>query len=361
VTLERAVSVAGFDGAPTVLLARPDDIRWLTGFTGGTATALFDRETRSGTLIVDGRYAGRARDEVAASGSPFEICEVRAASGAEDALVVLAAGRAVGVDPSHVTAERMSGLESRLCVVREASGLDELRRVKDPVELASIRDACRIADAALSAVVADGLAGRSERAVRNRLEWEMRERGADDVAFATIVATGPNGARPHHEPGDDVIESGHTVVVDMGARVRGYRSDMTRTIAVGNLGRALAAMLEIVREAQEAGLAAVRAGTEARAVDAAARSVFAAAGVGHEYLHGTGHGVGLAIHEFPILGPSCGTRLLAGEVVTVEPGLYREGVGGVRIEDLVVVTGSDPVILTSSAKDLSCPPSAPTT
>ncbi|MFM9225773.1 MAG: M24 family metallopeptidase [Actinomycetota bacterium] len=359
-TLRRAISVAGLDGAPTVLLSRLDDIRWLTGFTGGTATALFDRESRCGTLLVDGRYAGRARDEVAASGAPFEIREVRTASAADDAVLALSAGRGVGVDPSHVTAERMSALESRVQVVRERSGLDELRRVKDTDELDAIRDACRIADAALAAVVADGLAGRTERAVRNRLEWEMRERGADDVAFATIVATGPNGARPHHEPGDDVIGAGHAVVIDMVARVRGYRSDMTRTITVGTLGRDLAEMLETVREAQAGGLSSVRAGVEGRAVDAAARSVFAMAELEHEYLHGTGHGVGLAIHEFPILGPSCETRLLAGEVVTVEPGLYREGVGGVRIEDLVVVTGSDPVILTASAKDLSCPPSAPT-
>lgn len=357
----RAARLAEIDGAPVTLVVRADDIRWLTGFTGGTATAVFDRERRSGVLLVDGRYAERARAEIEESAAPFEIRRVGSASSLDDEIASIAGGRGVGVDPGHVTAARMAALETRHRVQREDPGFDGLRRVKDGGERSAIAAACAIADAALAAVLGDGIVGRSEKQVRNRLEWEMRERGADDTAFPTIVATGPNGARPHHEPSDDVVARGHAVVIDMGARVGGYRSDMTRTVVVGSLDRELSTMFDIVRRAQEAGLAAVRAGTAGREVDAAVRAVFAECGVEHEYLHGTGHGVGLAIHENPILGPSCETRLLAGEVVTVEPGLYREGVGGVRIEDLVVVTDSVPDILTSCPKDLSCPPSAPTT
>ena len=356
----RAELLAGTEGSDVMYVARIDDVRWLTGFTGGTATALFDRTTGAGMLFVDGRYASRARTEVDSARAPFDVVEIRSAAALDESVVSIVKDRRLAVDPAHVTAERMSALSGRLTVCHERSPIDGLRRVKDDTERDAIAEACRIADAALSAVVADGLCGRTERAVRNRIEWEMRERGADDVAFPTIVATGPNGARPHHEPGEDLIEPGHAVVIDMGARVDGYRSDMTRTVAVGGLGTDLGSMFDTVRRAQQAGLEAVSAGVLGRDVDRAVRAVFASADVEHEYLHGTGHGVGLAIHEFPILGPACEAHLLAGEVVTVEPGLYREGVGGVRIEDLVVVTDSAPDILTATAKDLSCPPSAPT-
>lgn len=360
-TRHRSESLSRTAGAEVLHLSRIDDVRWLTGFTGGTATAIFDRAAAAGRLFVDGRYAARARAEIGRSGAPFEVVEIRSSAALDAELAAAVGGRELGVDPSHVTAERMSTLASSLRVCEEKSPIDGLRRVKDATERDAIAEACRIADLALQAVVADGICGRTERTVRNRLEWEMRERGADDVAFPTIVATGPNGARPHHEPGTDTIEPGHAVVIDMGARVDGYRSDMTRTVAVGALDRGLAAMYETVVEAQRAGVDAVVAGRRGREIDAAVRAVFVAAGVEHEYLHGTGHGVGLAIHEFPILGPACDVSLLEGEVVTVEPGLYREGVGGVRIEDLVVVTDADPHILTASPKDLSCPPSAPTT
>jgi Xaa-Pro aminopeptidase len=185
--------------------------------------------------------------------------------------------------------------------------------------------------------------------------------GADDVSFPTIVASGPNAARPHHEAGERVISEGDVVIVDMGAEVGGYRSDMTRTLTVGSVPADTGEMWDIVRMAQQAGLDTVRAGVEGREVDAAVRAVFSRHGVEHEYLHGTGHGVGLLIHEQPILGPSCTERLLEGEVVTVEPGLYRGGTGGVRIEDLVVVTATGCRILTQTPKELPCPPSARTT
>jgi Xaa-Pro aminopeptidase len=267
----------------------------------------------------------------------------------------------VSVDPHAVTAAFMDELGSRVHVVREPGPVAGLRRVKDGSEVELIERAASIADAAIQTVVADGLAGRTEAEVRLRLDGEMLRLGADDVSFPTIVASGPNGARPHHEPSRREIVGGDMVVIDMGAAVGGYRSDMTRTVAVGSVDPALALMHRIVAGAQAAGLSAVREGAAGSEVDGAVRAVYREHGVEHEYLHGTGHGVGLVIHETPIMGPSCSEVLSAGEVVTVEPGLYRKGVGGVRIEDLVVVTATGCRILTHTPKELSCPPSARTT
>lgn len=235
------------------------------------------------------------------------------------------------------------------------------RRSKDPDALALTELCARIADDAVAAVLAAGLEGRTERQVQSDLDSAMAGFGAESVSFPTIVAAGPNGAEPHHVPGDRVIRGGDAVVIDVGACVSGYRSDMTRTVFVGEPSAEFAEMRAIVHEAQSAGLAEVCGGNNASAVDAAVRRVFSAHGVEHEYLHLTGHGVGLVIHEHPILGPTCNAVLQAGEVVTVEPGLYRVGTGGVRIEDLVVVTESGCRILTKTPKEPSCPPSAQTT
>lgn len=234
-------------------------------------------------------------------------------------------------------------------------------RSKGPDLLALTEAAALIADRALEQVLARGLAGRSERDVQRDLDDAMSDLGADGLSFPTIVATGPNAAEPHHEPGDDVIVEGHAVVIDMGAELGGQRSDMTRTVFIGSPSAEVARMWVIAREAQNAGLECVREGAEARTIDAAVRTVFEREGVLGDYLHLTGHGVGRVIHEHPILGPTCGAVLQEGEVVTVEPGLYRGGVGGVRIEDLVVVTATGFRTLTNSPKELSCPQSARTT
>lgn len=357
-TSQRAGRVASSNGAELLLLARLDDVRWLTGFTGGTGWALFDKSTSRGVLMVDGRYGERASAEVATTGAPFDVVVSSSATTHDDHLCSVAGARAIAVDPAHVTAARMTALRSRCDVLEEASPFDELRRTKDAAEVALMEHAASIADAALAAVVADGICGRTERQIRNRLEMLMREAGADEPAFATIVAAGGNGARPHHEPDDTVVRDGDAVVIDIGARVSGYRSDMTRTVLVGRIEGETMEMFESVKRAQDAGLTAVRAGVAGSEVDQACRRVFRDAGREHEFVHGTGHGVGLAIHEHPILGPRCTTTLLANEVVTVEPGLYRVGSGGVRIEDLVVVEEHGHRTLTRSPKDLTCPPSA---
>ncbi len=343
------------DGAEFVLILRLEDIRWLTGFTGGTAQLLVRCSNHEAWLLVDGRYFERAQDETRASRASVHIERVVPDISTDEMIARIVGASPVAVDPTHVTAHFMTVLQSHCTVVKEGTQLDDLRRVKDDAEISLIASAAGIADNALASVVADGIRGKTERQIRNQLDHLMREAGADDVAFDAIVATGPLGARPHHEPSDAVVELGHGVVIDFGAMVHGYKSDMTRTIRVGAVSAEYQRMFELVLEAESAGIASVKAGVVGSAVDAAARAVFLREGVDHEYVHGTGHGIGLYIHEQPILSPRCTAVLGVNEVVTVEPGLYRGGVGGVRIEDLVVVTGDSCRILTQTPKDLTCP------
>jgi len=351
----RLSRINSVDGAEFILVLRLEDIRWLTGFTGGTAQLLVRRSTHDAWLLVDGRYFERATDEITNSCASVHIERVVPDISTDEMIARIVGASTVAVDPTHVTAHFMTVLQSHCTVLAENTQLDDLRRVKDESEIALIARAATIADIALSTVVADGLLGKTEKQVRNRLDHLMREGGADDVAFETIVATGPLGARPHHEPSDAIVEDGHGVVIDFGAMVHGYKSDMTRTIRVGAVSGEYQRMFELVLEAESAGIASVKAGVLGAAVDAAARAVFLREGVDHEYVHGTGHGIGLYIHEQPILSPRCTAVLGVNEVVTVEPGLYRGGVGGVRIEDLVVVTGDSCRILTHTPKDLTCP------
>jgi Xaa-Pro aminopeptidase len=194
--------------------------------------------------------------------------------------------------------------------------------------------------------------GRSERSIAVALEHEMRMRGASDPSFPSIVASGERGALPHASPGDEEVERGTLVTFDLGVRLDGYCSDCTRTWATGELPDPLAEAYELVLRAQLAALDAVRPGPEGREIDAVARDLIADAGHGDHFGHGLGHGVGLEVHEAPRLARTGADRLVAGNVVTVEPGVYLPGVGGVRIEDLVVVTGEGRDVLTRTTKEL---------
>jgi Xaa-Pro aminopeptidase len=356
----RLPQLKAIDASPFQLCHRYEDIRWLTGFTGSTAVLLVDKRDGTGHLIVDGRYLERAEDEIRRSNSPTSVHLINGATTVDDEIASIVGDCQVGVDGTHITAAQLVRLQSKMTVVLEDTPLDQLRRVKDSNEIELIDAAAQIAAHALNALLEDGLIGRSERDVRNQLDHLMRMGGADDVGFDTIVATGANAARPHHEPSDTRIENGHMVVIDFGAELQGYRSDMTRTVCVGNVSTELRGMFEIVREAQAAGVSAVRAGVAGSEIDGAVRKVFAREGVEHEYVHGTGHGIGLFIHEPPIFSPRCDMVLGVNEVVTVEPGLYRKGVGGVRIEDLVVVSDKNCRTLTNTPKDLICPRSPQT-
>jgi Xaa-Pro aminopeptidase len=349
-----ALEAAGCAG---LLVSQLTNVRYLSGFTGSAGLLLIVDGTA--VLITDGRYEEQAVAQVEASGAQVEVVIGR--TQAEQR--TLLSGRAEGVERLGLEADHVTWADQRryaewlpdVELLPTAGMVEALRAVKDAAELARIEAACAIADAALAEVVAHLEHGPTEIAFGLALDGAMRERGADDVSFETIVASGPNGSKPHHRPGDRAIGTGDLVVIDFGALVDGYHSDMTRTIAVGGLAALDATqrrMLEVVTEAQAAGVAAVHAGASTRAVDTACRDVITEAGWGEAFVHGTGHGVGLDIHEDPRVSWAADATLADGHVVTVEPGVYLPGHGGVRIEDTVVVTEAGCRTLTRAPKAL---------
>lgn len=336
------------------------NVRWLTGFTGsnGAVALLPDRLV----LVTDGRYRDRAADELAAAGVEAEIVIGFTQAEQHEAFVSAFAGLGrVGAEAASLTHAKWQRLANDLQLVAADGQIEDERRVKDAGEIARIADACRAADAALAEVaplLGDGL---TEADVRTELEYRMRCHGADGPSYDTIVASGPNhAARPHHQPSRRTIVEGDTVVIDVGAMVDGYHSDMTRSYVIGEPTAAQRELYEVLLEIQLAGLSAVRSGVATRDVDAVCRSMATQGGYGDWFLHSTGHGVGLLIHEEPYESPVSESHLRVGDVVTVEPGLYRVGFGGFRIEDLIEVTETGCRILTESPKDTPCLPSPPT-
>jgi Xaa-Pro aminopeptidase len=336
------------------------NVRWLTGFTGsnGSVAVLPDRLV----LVTDGRYRDRAADELAAAGVEAEIVVGFTQASQHEAFVAAFEGiDTIGAEARSLTYAKWRTLGADLKLVAADGLVEDERRVKDPGEIARIARACRYADAALAEVapmLGDGL---SEADVRTELEYRMRRHGADGPSYDTIVASGPDhAARPHHHAGDRMIVEGDSVVIDVGALVDGYHSDMTRSYVIGEPTNQQTDLYDLLLEIQLAGIAAVGPGAPARDVDAACRSMAMISGYGDWFLHSTGHGVGLLIHEDPFESPVSKSDLRVGDVVTVEPGLYRVGFGGFRIEDLVEVSDTGCRILTESPKDTPCPPSPPT-
>jgi Xaa-Pro aminopeptidase len=262
----------------------------------------------------------------------------------------------VGCESTHVTVDQhqqwTEAVES-LELVPTKDLVEDLRIVKDAEELAFIRRAVELSDAAFTHITQWLEPGVTESAVAWELEAFMRAHGADDIAFPLIVASGPNAAMPHAHPSDREIREGEPIVMDLGARVGGYCSDLTRTICLGEPDGMLRRIYSIVLGAQEAAEYAMRAGLKGSTVDAITRDLIEAAGHGEHYGHGLGHGVGLAVHEGPRASRTSEDVLQAGMVVTVEPGIYVEGWGGVRIEDLVVVREQGIEILTTAPKGLA--------
>jgi Xaa-Pro aminopeptidase len=347
---------AALTGCDALLVTHLTNIRYLTGFTGSAALLVVQGD--GAVLVTDGRYEEQAPGEVTAAGAPVAVEIGRTGEAQRDLVQAALAGVAtVGLEADHVSwAEQRHLDEGWLpdATLVPTSGLVEaLRVVKDEGEVARIEAACTIADDALAAVAPLLEEGPTELAFAQALDAEVRRRGADDISFETIVASGPNGSRPHHQPTARAIEPGDLVVIDFGALVDGYHSDMTRTLAIGGRGRLGAEqerMLEVVGAAQAAGVDAVAPGAPTKAVDEACRTVIAAAGWGDAFVHGTGHGVGLDIHEDPRVGATTDAMLAPGHVVTVEPGVYLPGHGGVRIEDTVLVTPSGRRTLTRAPK-----------
>jgi Xaa-Pro aminopeptidase len=354
---------ARFDHAQALLISDLTNVRWLTGFTGSNGWVLVTPHEM--VVVTDGRYGDQATAELAECGVEARVLVGLSGGEIIDLLArELAPFASVGFESAHVTYEeflRYQGIFKPSLV--PAGGVVEAeRRHKDDGEIARMAEACRITDIALADVLQDCvLAGHTEAEVRNRLEIRMRELGATGPSYETIVATGPvNAARPHHRPTDTIIEHGHTVIIDVGALYDGYHSDMTRTFVAGPPTPQQQELYEVVLAAQCAGVAAVEAGLSTAELDSVCRDAIAEAGYGEWFSHGTGHGVGLLIHEDPFINRTGDLKLQVGDVVTVEPGLYREGFGGIRVEDLVVVTDSGCRVLTASPKDSPCPPSPPT-
>jgi Xaa-Pro aminopeptidase len=324
------------------------NVRYLTGYTGSNGIAVVGPGLR--LFFTDFRYLTQAAEQV----PDFELIR-----GQRDLLGEVAErleGR-VGFEDATVSVrrhERLRGLVGeRVELVPAGDLVEELRAVKEPGEVERIREAARLADEALTAVLERGIVGRSEHDVAVDLEHTMRVLGAEGPSFPSIVAHGAHGALPHAEPRGEAIAGGTLVTIDWGAVVEGYCSDCTRTFATGEISGEAEAGYRLVLEVQEKSVEAVRAGAHGKEVDALGRSEIEAAGHGDHYGHGLGHGVGLEVHEGPNMSPRSKDTLVAGNVVTVEPGIYVPGSFGVRIEDLVVVTDDGCDVLSGLPKSLT--------
>lgn len=332
------------------------NVRYLTGFTGSNAAVLIGADPDRDAIATDGRYRTQVAEQV-----PDLPAVITRALLTELAATV--PDVALGFEADQLTVAEHTALVEELAprpLVPTTGITAALREVKDAAELDLLRRACAISDQGLAALVGAKLIrpGLTEKTVARALESFMLDRGADGIAFETIVAAGANSAIPHHRPTDAVLATGDFVKIDFGAQFAGYHADITRTFVLGEPADWQVEIYELVRAAQEAGVAAVQPGARAVDVDAAARTVIANAGYGEQFAHGLGHGVGLEIHEAPSIGALATGTLLAGAAVTVEPGIYLPGRGGVRIEDSVIVgpagprDSAGPEIMTTSPKNL---------
>ena len=340
--LEEPLLVAG----PPYVLGGQANVRYLTGLQSSNAAVLVEPDG-SATLYTDFRYANRARGL-----GGLEVVET--ARGMIAAIGRLLSGRRIQFEEQHLPHALFRELADAGVDMVPSTGLVEgLRAVKDDEEIARMRGAAALSDDVFAALAKERFSGRSERELAWWIERSFREAGAEGVSFEAVVGAGATAASPHAVPGDDPIEPGVLVVVDAGCVLDGYCSDCTRTFAVGELSARFTELYALCLQAQLAGLAAVAPGVGGKDADAASRSLIEAEGLGSAYGHGMGHGVGLQIHEAPTLRPESTDVLEAGNVVSVEPGIYipDEGVG-VRIEDLVLVTDDGAERLTQFTKEL---------
>jgi Xaa-Pro aminopeptidase len=333
-------------GIDAVVTFHMPNVRWLSGFTGSNAATIVGPGLR--IFITDSRYVSQSAEQIDESWQRHIDRDLFAAIAEE---LVDAGPLRLGFEAHHLTVhdhERLTAALGKgvdLTTVNEA--IESYRARKDPDEIAAMRRAASVADAALTEVIGRGLIGRTEREVATDLEITLRRLGADGSAFPPMVAAGAHAALPHAAPRDVAIPAGTLVVIDAGARLDGYHSDCTRTFAAGDIPPRHHEVYELTRRAQEAAIAAMRPGQSARAVDAAARDMIAAAGHSEHFGHAVGHGIGLEVGESPIINQRSDATLEAGMVTTIEPGVYVPGELGVRIEDVVQVTDDGPERLTS--------------
>jgi Xaa-Pro aminopeptidase len=331
----RAQQQVGAHGAAAALITSPANVRYLTGLASSNAALLLPADGPA-VLATDSRYTGAAARDC----PELELVTDRFVEPALTSLAAARGLRTVAFEAQEMTVERhqaLASLDGGPVLVPLGRVVEELRMVKDETEIALLARACAITDAAFTDTLPALVPGRTERQVAILLQRAMTDRGAEALAFDTIVASGPNGAIPHHVPGDRPLRAGDLVTIDCGARYGGYHADMTRTMALREPAAWQREIYEVVAAAQQAGVAAARAGTEVSTVDAAARDLIAAAGHRDHFQHGVGHGVGLEVHEAPMIGYGRTGTLEDRVPVTVEPGIYLPGRGGVRIEDTLVV------------------------
>jgi Xaa-Pro aminopeptidase len=342
-----------------LLVNAPFNVRYLTGYTGSSGAALLGVDADAPRrFFTDFRYVSQSELEV----PPLFEREIVAGDLLEAAAASLEGsgakgGGRLGFDDAHLSVQQHTklalGLPAGWDLVACGGLVEGLREIKDEDEVGRIRAAAGLVDEVLEWIAERGLVGRTERQVAIDLEHEMRLRGARAPSFSSIVAAAEHGALPHAQPRDVPIPKGCLVTIDLGALMEGYCSDCTRTFATGELEGEAREVYETVLAAQEAGVAAVKAGPNGREVDGVARAVIEQAGYGEYFGHGLGHGVGLEIHEAPRLSRTAGDApLRAGHVVTVEPGIYLPGRFGVRIEDLLVVTDDGSETLSLYSKQL---------
>ncbi len=349
-------------GCDSLLVTSLTNIRYLTGFTGSAAMLLVLADQT--VLLTDGRYETQSAEQLAAAGvdAGIEIGHVARQMDVAKQLVTAsgpgatsAAGR-LGLEAAHVSWARQRFFAGEVfpgvSLVATVGVIEGMRRVKDAGEVARIARAGEIADAALATVRPLLAEGPTEVAFGQALDFEIRRLGASGNSFETIVASGPNAAKPHHRPSSRRVQRDELIVLDFGAVVDGYCSDMTRTVCVGEPTEEMQRVVDVVVASQAAGVAAVRTGVSCADIDRACREVIAGAGWAEHFVHGTGHGVGLDIHEAPAVAATSSDTLARGHVVTVEPGVYLPGIGGARIEDTVVVTDDGCWPVTTTPKDL---------
>ncbi len=362
--VREALAHAGIDG---LLVTHPPNLRYLVGFEGSVGALVVS--AGACVLVVDGRYVTSARERVSGSGELRDaVTVVHADRSIEEGVcrAVLEGPRIhnLGVEAAAMTLDRFDRLSEAFGRAEAAAGgsasaprlrsterlVERGRLVKDAAELATLRQAAAMLSAAARSIPSLVRAGRTERDIAGDIDAALRRAGFDRLAFETIVASGPNSALPHARPGRRVLEPGDGVVLDFGGVYDGYCVDLTRTVQLAPASAAFGRLFEAVRAAHAAALRAVRPGVAASAVDAAARNVLAERGLGAAFVHGTGHGLGLEVHEGPRIGKADrglpDERLECGMVFTIEPGAYVPGLGGVRIEDDVVVVGGGCDVLT---------------